>query len=78
MIYSDGNDTLLGDEIQIDNRYRGQVVANIDGEQFTSEYSKEQWAYLGKGIMVLTDFAGLVHYVSTEHAQIRLVSRAKF
>jgi hypothetical protein len=39
MIYSDGNDTLLGDEIQIDNRYRGQVVANIDGEQFTSEYS---------------------------------------
>lgn len=78
MIYSDGNEARLGDDIEIDTRYRGLVVANIDGEQFTSDYPKEQWAYLGKGIMVVTDFAGLVHYTSAEHEHMRLVSRAKF
>ncbi len=78
MIYSDGNDAQIGDEIEIDSRYRGMVVANIDLNQFSAEYPKDQWSYLGCGIMVLTDFAGLVHYSNTEHEQMRLISRAKF
>ena len=77
MTYSDGNDARIGDEIQIDTRYWGTVVANLDLNQFCNEYPNEQWSYLGCGVLVLTDFAGLVHYSSSEQEHIRLIARAK-
>lgn len=66
MKYPDGTDIRPGDVIQIDGDYRGLVIASMD----TSEYlqGEDAWAYLGTGIMVNTNFAGLVHY-TTETAE---------
>lgn len=38
----------------------------------------EDWAYLGKGIMVNTDFAGLVHYTQGSTEELALIDRSRF
>ena len=60
MRYVDGQLARVGDLIQIDEQYRGRVIACID----TGEYmpGEESWEYLKVGMMVDTDFGGLVHY----------------
>ena len=75
MRYADGNDAKLGDTVAIDEKYRGLVVADIDGGKF-SERFKEGWSYLKTGILVDTDFGGLVHYPNNEHEHIVLLARA--
>ena len=69
MLYADGNTPAPGDVLLIDGTYRGVVVACID--QGLSLPGHEEWGYLGHGIIVDTDFGGLVHY--TEHACDHLV-----
>lgn len=75
MMYSDGNESELGDSVLIAGQYSGLVVACIDSG--TGLPGHEEWGYLKVGIMVETDFAGLVHYVDITHEDIRLVQRAK-
>lgn len=60
MRYTDGQEAKAGDLVQIDTDYHGTVVACID----TGDYlpGEESWSYLGTGIMVDTNFCGLVHY----------------
>lgn len=76
MRYSDGNEAKLGDAIVIDERYKGIVVANVDGGDYGECYTSG-WEYLKTGILVETDFAGLVHYSDCEKEHIVLVRRAK-
>lgn len=74
MKYPDGTDIKPGDIMQIDDKYRGRVIASID----TSEYlpGEEGWSYLGVGIMVDTDFGGLVHYTQETADDFVLIERA--
>ena len=76
MKYTDGNEAKLGDVIAISGNHRGVVVACIDRGEYSSEQPQEQWSYLAAGIMVNTDFGGLVHYTSPLQEQLALVSRA--
>jgi len=62
MKYSDGIEIMLGDKVLISGKYHGVVVANIDGDEYSKSNPKEQWAYLGSGVIIDTDFGGLVHY----------------
>ena len=62
MKYSDGKNIKLGDKVLIDGKYHGVVVANMDDSEFSEEQPKEKWEYLRSGVMIDTDFAGLVHY----------------
>ena len=62
MRYRDGQDVLPGDFVSIDTKYRGTVVGCIDTAQYSPPHSHAQWSYLGTGIMVDTDFGGVVHY----------------
>jgi hypothetical protein len=73
MKYADGTDIKPGDVIQIDVKYRGQVIASMD----TSEYlpGEDRWAYLVVGIMVDTDFGGLVHYTAETADDFVLIQR---
>lgn len=77
MKYADGTEMKLGDRVVIAGKYRGVVVADIDGSNYSAVHPKEQWAYLGSGVMIDTDFAGLVHYQQDNIAgeAIVLVSR---
>ncbi len=62
MKYTDGNHARVGDRVIIANKYKGVVVANMDDHEYSSEHPKEQWSYLKQGVMIDTDFGGLVHY----------------
>jgi len=67
---------MLGDVVAIDGSYRGTVVACMDRDEYSQEHARAQWSYLGKGIMVNTDFGGLVHYTDSTQEHFALVSRA--
>jgi len=63
MKYADGTDIQPGDQVLIDGRYRGRVVACMDSG--TSLPGFDDWKYLGEGVLVDTEFGGLVHYTGT-------------
>jgi len=58
--YADGQLIATDDTVEIDSQYRGRVIACMDTNRCLP--GAEGWAYLEKGIMVDTDFGGLVHY----------------
>lgn len=60
MKYSDGTDIQPGDEVLIDGRFSGRVVACMDSGACLPGF--DVWQYLGEGILVDTEFGGLVHY----------------
>ncbi|WP_425056416.1 hypothetical protein [Pseudomonas abyssi] len=62
MEYTDGNLARVGDRVLIAKQYQGVVVADMDGDEYSSKHPKEQWGYLHSGVMIDTDFGGLVHY----------------
>src|SRR5688572_850251 len=74
--YSDYNEAKLGDEVAIDDIYKGVVVACVDTDEYSASCPREEWAHLGTGIVVDTNFGGLVHYPDGDHEHIVLVKRA--
>ncbi len=62
MNYRDGSQIRLGDRVLIGKQHRGVVVIDLDGDAYPSEELRAQWAYLKVGVMIDTDFGGLVHY----------------
>ena len=73
--YRDGSEIRVGDTIAIDISYRGLVVASIDTGDYSEAYPATQWSYLGGGILVDTDFGGLVHYPPGHGEDLVLVER---
>lgn len=68
MKYADGTDIQPGDEVLIDGRYRGRVLACMDSGTCLPGF--DDWRYLGEGILVDNEFAGLVHYTETTREEI--------
>jgi len=62
MRYTNGTIIALGDKVLIGGKYHGIVVADINRGEYSKENTKAQWAYLNSGIIIDTDFGGLVHY----------------
>jgi hypothetical protein len=73
MKYADGTEIEPGDVVQIDGAYRGVVVASMDTGKYLP--GQEGWGYLGQGIMVDTDFGGLVHYTTEATDELVLFDR---
>ena len=48
----------------------------MDTNEYSEEYPKENFGYLERGIMVLSEKAGLIHYEKPE-AEMRLIERKK-
>lgn len=78
MKYTDGKQAKVGDNVLIGGQFHGLVVADLDADEYAVEYPGEQWGYLKSGLMIDTDFGGLVHYDqgSLKSELIELVSRA--
>lgn len=62
MRYADGREAKVGDRVAIDADRRGRVVACLDRDDYAVEYPAADWRYLERGLLVETDFGGLVHY----------------
>lgn len=78
MKYTDGNQVKVGDKVLIGRQYHGVVVADMNSDEYSANHPEEQWGYLNSGVMIDTDFGGLVHYEqdSLVAESIELVSRA--
>ena len=70
MKYLDGRDAQLGDHVDLGSGWTGVVVADLDSCHFSEEYPQAVWAHLGKGILVDSPDAGLMHF---ERAEVDLV-----
>jgi hypothetical protein len=77
MHYFDGNEAHLGDVVLIDGKYKGTVVASMDTNEYSDAHPKEQWGYLKKGVMIDTEFGGLVHYTEPNQEHMVLTRRGK-
>ena len=66
MKYADESIMRLGDRVIISGTFRGVVVADIDGAEYSNEFSKEQWEYLKTGVLIDTDFSGIVYYQQSD------------
>jgi hypothetical protein len=62
MNFSDGTQVKVGDKVRFLNNVTGVVVCSIDTDEYTPEFSKDDWEYLKKGIMIKTEELGLVHF----------------
>jgi hypothetical protein len=71
--YADGLAVEPGDLVLVGGTDRGRVVASIDTGKHLPGH--DGWAYLRQGIMVDTDFAGLVHYTAQTIGTIALLER---
>ena len=80
MRYASGQEVLPGDNVKIDARYRGTVVACIAESKYLPPHTAGQWEQLKSGVMIDTDFGGLVHYPDESDLaddKIELVSRGE-
>ena len=75
MLYVDGNEARVGDIVSINDGYKGVVVGCIERGEYRHPHSAEHWAYLGHGILVDTDFGGLIHYPDLRSEKLALVRR---
>jgi len=73
MKYPDGQEIKAGDRVLIDGHYQGLVVACMDSNDCLPGH--EGWDYLKHGIMVDTNFGGLVHYTKDAVDYLQLLGR---
>lgn len=76
MKYSNGQDVKLGDMVGLGDDHEGIVVCLIETDEYSEGHSKEQWGYLGKGMMVEFPSFGLIHYEVAEE-DLMLIRRAQ-
>lgn len=62
MRYRDGSEARVGDRVAIDGGHRGRIVACLDRGEYARDYAAADWNYLQRGLLIETEFGGLVHY----------------
>jgi hypothetical protein len=56
-----GRQIRLGDRVLVANHVAGIVVFSIDTDEYSPEFPKADWEYLGRGIMIQTENNGLIY-----------------
>jgi len=74
MKYPDGQDVRLGDKAQLWAGTQGVVVCSLDTQEYSAAYSETEWGYLKSGVLILSDTAGLIHFVKPE-STFQLIDR---
>lgn len=64
----------IGDPVVDKSGLKGRVVALIDQDQFSSDFPKDEWDYLKRGILVETEEIGLVYFESPDGLTQRVES----
>jgi hypothetical protein len=72
--YPNGEEARLGDTVRIGESERGVVVCSLDTREYSEQFPRSEWEYLGHGILVKFERLGLVHYAEPEPA-LALVER---
>jgi hypothetical protein len=72
--YPSGEEVKLGDRVKIGSWSVGTVVCSIDTDEYSPDYPREEWGYLSRGVIILTEGAGLIHYDEADQ-DMELVAR---
>lgn len=72
--YLSGEEVRLGDVVKISEGVIGVVVCSIDTNEYTSEFTIEDWSYLEKGVLVNSEVQGLTHITEPDE-DLELISR---
>jgi len=75
--YANGLEIEVGDEVQVDRRYRGTVVVDLDTGDSRAGYPIERWAYLRRGLLISTNYGALIHYPPGHKDELALLRRAQ-
>ena len=67
MKYLTGEKIELGDVIKVWEGCNGVIVCSIENGEYTEKYTETDWAYLQKGVLIITAAGGLMHYPETEN-----------
>ena len=73
-----GSDVRLGDRVCVLGRYEVEVIVTLDAGEFPHPDTLDNWRFLKSGVMLQTDFAGLLHIANQslfDLQHIKLVSR---
>lgn len=76
MKYPTGEEVHVGDRVRLWGGCHGLVVASMDTDEYSTEHPKEHWDYLGRGVVIDSDRAGLIHYPEADE-DLELLERAK-
>lgn len=80
MKYPSGEVAHVGDLVRLwygkpgEKEERGVVVCSIDTDEYSADYQRDNWAHLEKGILVMSESAGLIHYTQPE-AHMAVIER---
>ena len=66
MNYYDTNQRIKLGDVVIYAGEIGRIIAIIEDELYTDEYSKEHWSYLEKGFLADINKYGLLHFVEPD------------
>ena len=66
MKYLDGQDIRVGDKLQVWEGCQGIVVAVIEDNAYSKNYPENEWSYLKTGVLIDTDVAGLIHFITPD------------
>jgi len=72
MLFQSGDAVRVGDAVML-HGMAGVVVFSIDDREYAQDYPSGEWEYLGEGVGVLTQEAGLIHIVSND--DLALIAR---
>ena len=76
MKYINDKEVMLGDKVDIGGGMTGTVVCSIEDQLYSDGYLQSKWEHLGKGILVDSEQAGLVHFAEPD-IDLVLISRAE-
>ncbi|WAR43014.1 hypothetical protein [Methylomonas rapida] len=76
MNYPNGQKMKVGDKLRLWEGCVGEVVCSIDDEEYSDKFTKKDWEYLGEGVLINTDIAGLIHYTEPE-SSFQLMQRKR-
>lgn len=74
MNYQNGDNVALGDIVSLGGGIQGAVVAVLGDKKFSPRYPEKEWGYLGSGILVESNEAGVVH-VEQSIDSVTLIAR---
>lgn len=74
MKYSDGQEVMVGDKVQVGRTGHGVVVCSFDTGDYAPDFPRRDWEYLVAGILIKTEASGLFHYVEPDE-DLQLIAR---
>jgi len=75
MMYSDGQPATLGDRVRLWDSVFGTIVCSMDDDRYTEEFPRDDWARVGRGVIIKADDGQVFHYEDADE-DVELLTRA--